>query len=450
MGSASATISASPSTADADAPAVFDRPSIARSLPNARHSTPALAHKPLRSTHCGRGGRYHRAVRIVHVINCLSLGGAERQLLRLAAAQQRSGDEATIVTLLDKDTLRADADRAGIPVIPLGLRGGLGLPRTLLALTRTLTRLEPEVVQSWLYWANLATMLALGRSPTRRRFPLAWNIRQTLPEQSRERWSMRQAIRLSARWSRRTNALVYNAETARDQHRSLGYHAPLEVVIPNAIEIEAAPHGATARHAARRSLDLPADARVIAHAARLHPMKDHAGFLHAVAPLLERHRDCVVILFGRDVGAERFREVFDRLPALGVAHAAQRLRFLGERLDLAALLPAADCFVSSSAWGEAFPNVVAEAMAAAVAVVATDVGDARAIVGDAGRIVPARNPLALTDAIESLLALDPAARDELGRTARLRIAERTSIDSVLREYRHLWSSIARPSNEAAN
>jgi len=400
-------------------------------------------------------------VRVVHVINCLAMGGAERQLLRLAAAQRRAGDDVLIVTLLDKDTLRPEADRLGVPVRPLGLsaargwRSALALPRTLRSLRTALRDFAPDVVQSWLYWANLASMLALGRNAERRPFPLAWNIRQTLPEVRgaeaaprartgavpRERWAMRRAIALGARWSRRTDALVYNAETARAQHRAIGYGAAVEAVIPNAIAVDDAPHGPAARAAAREALGLPRQAPALAHAARLHPMKDHEGFLQACAPLLERRSDLVVVLFGRDVAAERFDEHISRLAPLRSALDARRLRFVGERLDLPSLLPAFDVVVSSSAWGEAFPNVVAEAMAAGVPVAATDVGDSREIVGETGVIVPPHDPPALANAVGSLLDRSPDDRAALGTAARARLAARCSPDAVLAAYHRLWSGL---------
>lgn len=377
----------------------------------------------------------------MHVINCLSVGGAERQLLRLATAQHTGGDEVRIVTLLDKDTLRPEADRAGVPVHPLGLHGVVALPRSLRGLRAAISDFQPEVVQSWLYWANLASLFALGMRASRRQCPLAWNIRQSLPSLATERATMRIAVRMGARWSPRVDALVYNAERARDDHRTLGYRNASEHVIPNAFDLEASPHGVHARTAARAVLAIPADAPAIVHAARLHPMKDHAGFLQAVAPLLTRSADLVVVLFGRDVTAKHFADSLARHPALAAAVDARRLRFEGERLDIPAVLPAFDLLVCSSAWGEAFSNTVAEAMVAGVPVVATDVGDARQIVGECGRIVPPCQPDALGTAIGEVLSLAPEARAALGHAGRSRMSERSSNASVLGAYRRMWHSL---------
>ena len=98
---------------------------------------------------------------------------------------------------------------------------------------------------------------------------------------------------------------------------------------------------------------------------------------------------------------------------------------LGRREDVAVLLSACDLLVSSSAYGEGQSNSIAEAMASACPVVATDVGDARAMLeggpfGPAGLVVPPRDPLALRRAIERLLA-DECLRNQMGASGRARV-----------------------------
>lgn len=370
-------------------------------------------------------------MRVVHVINCLSLGGAERQLLRLAAEQRRDGDAVTIVTLLDKDTLRPDADAAGVPVRAIGVRSALGFPRAVLRLRGWLRELEPQVVQSWLYYANLVALAAKPKV-------LVWNIRQTLPDLAGERLLMRRAIRLGARWSGLPHGIVCNAREGLEQHRAIGYANAIEEIIPNGFDVERFGHGNEATRTARATLDLPADAVVVAHAARRHPMKDHAGFLEAIAPLLERRRELVVVMMGREVDETHLSADLARHAALSRALAERRLRLLGERLDLESLYPAFDLVVSSSAWGEAFPNVLAEAMASGVGVVATDVGESRALVEDPARVVPPSRPDLLRAAIDAWLDRSESRRRADAELGRGRIAERYSIRAVLERYRSLW------------
>jgi glycosyltransferase involved in cell wall biosynthesis len=104
---------------------------------------------------------------------------------------------------------------------------------------------------------------------------------------------------------------------------------------------------------------------------------------------------------------------------------------LGKRSDIAALYDAADLALSTSAFGEGFSNVIAEAMASGVPVVATDVGDARQIVGETGAIIPARDVGAMVAAISSLLAEPLEQQAERGAASRQRIERHFSLDRAV-------------------
>jgi glycosyltransferase involved in cell wall biosynthesis len=110
------------------------------------------------------------------------------------------------------------------------------------------------------------------------------------------------------------------------------------------------------------------------------------------------------------------------------------VHLLGEREDLPELTAGLDLVVSSSAFGEGFPNVVGEAMACGVPIVATDIGDTAWVVGDSGRLVPASNPQALAKACIEVLNLPPEQRAKLGKASRQRIADHFSLSSVLTQF----------------
>src|SRR5690606_21902422 len=93
---------------------------------------------------------------------------------------------------------------------------------------------------------------------------------------------------------------------------------------------------------------------------------------------------------------------------------------LGERQDIQDLNNVFDVACLSS-WMEAFPNVIGEAMACGTPCAVTDVGDARDIVGDTGRVAPPRDPEALATAILDLLSSSPDDRRALGNLARTRV-----------------------------
>ena len=101
-----------------------------------------------------------------------------------------------------------------------------------------------------------------------------------------------------------------------------------------------------------------------------------------------------------------------------------------------------DIFVQSSSYGEGFPNVVAESMACGTPCVATDVGDARIIIGDTGWIVPPKNPHKLAKAIETAInEIKTKKKSKISYKARLRIKKNFEIMKMINSYNKLWSQI---------
>jgi glycosyltransferase involved in cell wall biosynthesis len=100
--------------------------------------------------------------------------------------------------------------------------------------------------------------------------------------------------------------------------------------------------------------------------------------------------------------------------------------------------------VSSSAWGEGFPNVVLEAAVAGLPCVVTDIGASAEIAGDGGRVVPPRDVPALTSAILDVAGLDPETRAAMGAAARAHAIEHYSLSSVVDRYSVLLEGLAAP------
>ncbi len=118
-----------------------------------------------------------------------------------------------------------------------------------------------------------------------------------------------------------------------------------------------------------------------------------------------------------------------------------RFHLLGERGDVSELMSAMDIFCLSSAWGEGFPNVIGEAMAAGVPCVATDVGDSAIVIGDAGVVVPLRDEEALAAGIESLLTMPLEVRHVLGVRARDRIEMNYTLGAIVEQYAVLYETL---------
>jgi glycosyltransferase involved in cell wall biosynthesis len=172
--------------------------------------------------------------------------------------------------------------------------------------------------------------------------------------------------------------------------------------------------------------------------ANLIPYKGHADLVQALAICRQRMPlDWCLLIVGRDDGIQ---EQLQR--QIDIIGSADRIRFLGARRDVPALLAAADIGLLVS-HQEGFSNAILEGMAAGLPMIVTDVGgNAEAVRhGETGLVVPARDPDQLAAAIVRL-SNDAAARNAFGNAGRERVREYFSfascVDRYDRLYRGLW------------
>ena len=372
-------------------------------------------------------------IRIAHVINNLQTGGAETTLLRLMEHIDRSRFEPFVLAMIGEGTIGPRIRDLDIPVVALGAARRRLSVRTFLEIRRHLKEFQPDVIQSWMYHSNLAAYLSRGS--VRNRPALAWNIRHSLHDLTHEPWMTRQVIKAGAKRSAKVEAIIANSAVSMEQHEAIGYRSSRNEVIPNGFDLEALKPFPNASTKLREELDIGESAFIVGCAARFHPMKDQRMLVKATAQLVEQGRDIHCVLIGR--GCETGGEAESLRPLLG-----ERLHLLGERRPLAETVSGLDCLAVASAWGEGFPNVLAEAMACEVPCVTTDVGDAAAIVADPARVISPHDQEAMTTVIGNMLELDPQTRMELGQAGRRRILENYPIAKIIGHYEDLWSDLA--------
>lgn len=382
-------------------------------------------------------------MKVLHVISGLRTGGAETMLYKLLAGADAARD-AMVVSLGADGPMGPPIAALGVPVVPLGATPGrLPTPASLLRLVRLVRRFAPDVVQGWMYHGNLAALAAVGTSGARR--PALWNIRSTLCDVDQEKRTTSAVIRLGARLSRWPAHIVYPSEAAALEHEAAGYASQRRVLIGNGFDTTRFRPDADARTHARALLGVHDDRVLLGHVARFHPMKNHVGLLRAAALLRDAGVRFHLAMIGRDVDDANAELSAVRRELALDGH----LSLLGERRDVVALTPGFDVAVSSSSWGEAFPNVLGEAMACGVPCVATDVGDSARVVGDAGIIVARRDPAALASALARVARLDAAERARLGEAARARVLAHYSLPAIVAQYERLWATTAGTTRRAA-
>ena len=381
--------------------------------------------------------RPRKAISIVYLTTCLEVGGAEMMLYKLLSRMDRTRFLPQVISLRDLGPLRDKIQSLGVPVRSLGMLPGRPNPVSLLRLAHWLRQDRPDVIQTWMYHANLigglAGKLAGG-------IPVAWGIHQSDLSSEGNRWLTLQTIKAGAYMSRwLPTRIVCCAEASWQAHAAVGYATEQMIVVPNGFDLCAFKPDPAARESVRAELQIPADAPIIGLVGRFHPQKDYHNFVQAAA-LLHCHRpDVHFLLCGEDVtwyNCELTRWIQE-------AGITEHCHLLGRRADMARLTAAMDIATSSS-FGEAFSNVIGEAMSCAVPCVVTDVGDSALIVGQTGRVVPPQNPQELANALRELVELGRKGRTRLGIAARGRIQEHFDLPDIVTRYQNLYQELAGP------
>src|ERR1700674_3876588 len=373
-------------------------------------------------------------MRIMHVITGLTAHGAEMMLWKLLSSLKGSCDP-LVVSLSDDVTIRPLISQLGIPVHVLGMRRAAPNPFRALSIIPRARRFHPQLIQGWMYHGNL--MASLAGVSLQKRIPVLWNIRQSLYDIAAERRLTSAVIRLGALLSRHPAAIIYNSRTAAQQHEAFGYHAGRRVVIPNGFDCQAFRPNGDARRKVRAELGIGNDAILIGLIARYHPMKDHAGFLHAAGLVARVHPEARFLFVGKGVT----RNELALRKAIEEEQLEDRTFLLGERWDMAHVTAALDIACSASAWGEGFSNAIAEAMACGIPCVVTDVGDSQMIVRDTGIVVPPENPQALAAGVTALLEMAPSALQDMRSAARLRIQQNFDVARLAARHQQMYEAL---------
>lgn len=374
-------------------------------------------------------------LRVVHLITGLDTGGAEMMLYKLISVLDPRRVPATVISLLPPGDVGVSIKRLGVPVHSLEMRRGGASLGALIRLIRLLRQTDADIVQTWLYHADLLGALA---KPWLGRGALLWNLRQSDLDPTISKLATRVVTRLCAglSWAA-PRGIVCCSERTRAVHGALGYRTGIMTVIPNGFDLERFRPDPAARAAVRAALGISSNAQLIGLIARCDPQKDVPTFLEAARQTQASLPECHVLLCGR--GMESNNAELSRLVrGAGLEH---RLHLIGPSKAPERVMNALDVLVSASAYGEGFPNVIGEAMACCVPCAVTDVGDSAKIIGDTGTCVPPHDPAALSAAILGLLAEGGDALARRGQAARRRIASDFALPEVAERYYALYRRI---------
>ena len=366
-------------------------------------------------------------MKIVHVVENLERGGLERVVIDLAAAQLRAGHDCLVICLFEKGALAGELEAHGVPVIACHKRGGVDLP-AIRRLRSALRSHGAEVIHTHNAMAHYYTAIASRGLPLLRRLLNTRHSMSARAGSARSEWLYRCSMRV-------TDYSVAVCEAARAKLEREGVRPRLRLVgIPNGIHTELFAAAADAdRTRLAEALGFEAGTRIIGTVGRLNRIKDQAALIRAFAHIAPQLPQTALVLVGD--GPLR-----DSLQALAAeTGAGDRIRFLGDRSDVRALLPGFELFALTSL-SEGYSMALLEACASGLPIVATDVGGNGEIVrpGLNGRLIPPADPDALAKALLGLLSMPRTELARLGEAGREWALCEASFPRMIERYDRLY------------
>jgi glycosyltransferase involved in cell wall biosynthesis len=329
--------------------------------------------------------------KIFILIRSLNVGGAERQVTVLSRALHEKGCKVTVGLFYAGGVLEESLRKAGVSICYLNKKGRWDIIGWFFRYLKAIREVNPDVIYSFLPTSNI--IARMGQFIVNK--PVVWGIRASYMNLESYDWTARVVQGVEKLLSGFVKMVVFNARFSLKYHKDNGYNLKNAIVIPNGIDTTIFKPDSSLKVQIRKQLGIPQEAKVVGMLARVDPMKDYDTYLTAARSLVPNYKNLYFLAAGEGTDTAQWHSVPSRFISLGLWQ------------DIPGLLNALDVMVLSSL-GEGFPNVIGEAMACGIPVVATDVGDASYIIDKYGVIVPVSHPEHLISAIKTLLNEAPS------------------------------------------
>ena len=377
-----------------------------------------------------RAGVRREPIRLLKFLAYLAIGGSERQVLNI-----RHGIDASRFDLhlgcfgCFDEQIAVDLSGTPLEVYKIRKLYGLRAIKECLRLAAYLRQQRMDIVHAYNFYANVFALPAarLAQVPV-----VLASIRDT-----GEYWTVRQRA-VNKIVCRLADRVIVNAEAIKRGLVVEGYRPERITVIPNGIICP--PLRATPDRSLHQEFGLSPDDVLIGVVSRIARQKGLEYFLAAIPDVLARIPNAKFLIIGDNSFNPQYREELKlQVSTLGLE---DKVVFTGFRLDVPQIVSSLAVSVLPSVSGEGLSNSLLESMAAALPVVATNIGGNPEVVvdGETGLLVPPRKPAALAEAICRVL-LTPGMRHSFGQAGRRRVLDHFSNERMIRTVEHLYEEL---------
>lgn len=370
-------------------------------------------------------------MKILHIITSLLDGGAEGVLYRLCCHDKMN--EHIVVSLRDQGKYGSLLSKHSIKIHTLNMKPGKFSIVAFYKLIKILKNEKADIVQTWLYHSDFFGGIAARLAGVSN---LIWNVRHSNFNKYYTKRSLIILVKVLAKLSYfLPKKIIFCSKSSMKLHAKIGYQGYKMKYVPNGYDIQKFKPIPLKKFISRKKINLNNKVTLLGCVARFHPQKDHKNLLHALN-ILKGNKiffKCILVGFGINKKNKILVNLIKKL------NLDNEIILLGSQKNINSIMNKIDIHILASEYGEAFPNVVAEAMASGTPCVVTDVGDSSLIVGKTGWTVKTRNSKLL--AYKIMKAIKKSKSKEWNyqcQAARNRIVNKFTMDKMINKYNKIW------------
>lgn len=362
----------------------------------------------------------HNTSKVLHVIPNLGQGGAERQLIELI----NTSSNHEVCQILSSGYYEENLKKKNIKIYNLNIKKNITAIVAFYRLYKIIKISKPKIIHCWMYHSCLIVVLLKYFSMIKD-IPIVWGLRCSDMDVKYYSYQLNLVIKGCKYFSHLPNIIINNSYSGKKIHDKLGYNND-SIVIPNGIDTDYFSFSKNARINFRKTYNISNETIVFVCVARVDPMKDHETLIKAFNKLKLFNSNVTLILAGK--GTEKYSN-------------EKNIIALGSYKDIKEVYSASDFLVSSSSFGEGFSNAIAEAMSCKLVPIATDVGDAKKIISETGKIFPIKDIDKLVTIMEELVNLPSKELLIKKNHVRNRIVKNYSKDRMIIKYNNVYKSL---------
>ena len=362
-----------------------------------------------------------KKIKVLHIIASLGNGGAERQLIEILKCNRNH----SVLLLTEADVYKETLDKLNIKYWEMGVKNKLLIFLKVFFFRNVIKVYKPDMIQSWMYNACLFSVFCKLIKVFDK--PLIWNIRCSNMVSEHYSVSLRLVIYACIVLSKYVEKIIYNSYAGQAYHKKIGFSQKSGKVIYNGVDSKKFYPIKRQRQALRKKYNFDENDLVFICVARVDPMKNYYNFLNAYKSIGNTYTNKIkLVLAGK--GTDKLD-----LPNNCIA--------LGMKKDIEEYYNIADIVIVPSAFGEGFSNVLVEGMLTNLFPVATNVGDAKKIIGSTGFILSGSDAETLSKELSKIIKIKKAFIRIMGRKARNRAHKLFAIGKMIRSYDNVFLKV---------